>query len=241
MFKSLARIAFSAAVAVSAAALPTAASAIVITSTTPDWSSVVGGSGITEGWNGSFYDIRWGTSTGSGQSGLGFDPTNPPSGDYAPDTNFMLGKLRHYNNPIAGGTAASSVDLGLLTSVSGAVPVTQSFAFRFLIDETPNAPPCAYPSTTPCADRITFQNLDLSSSFSIGGQNYTLALVGFSLDGGETISSFFDSQEGGTNTARLYARITAARNVPEPATLGLVGIALLSAGATGLRRKQRRQ
>jgi hypothetical protein len=212
--------------------LPSGANAITITATAADWSNAVGGSNLLYNQaNGAFTDVRWGISTGSGQSGLGFDPANPPSGDYAPDTSFLLGTLRHYNNPIAAGSAASSVDLALATMISGAVPVEQDFAFRFLIDETPNQTPCAYPSTTPCADRITFQNLDLSSSFLLGGVNYTLELLGFQSSPAGPLSTDFISQEGGTNTIGLYARFTQSPvRVPEPGTLALLALGLLIAG-----------
>ena len=94
--------------------LSSTANAVVITATSVDWSNAVGGSGLVYNQlNGAYTDVRWGISTGSGKSGLGFDPANPPSADYAPNTSFLLGTLRHYNNPIAAGSAASSVDLTL--------------------------------------------------------------------------------------------------------------------------------
>src|SRR5687767_12847099 len=75
--------------------LASAANAITIDATSPDWSNAVGGSSINyDIANGAFTDVRWGTPAVSEQSGLGFDPINPPSLDYAPNTSFLLGNLR---------------------------------------------------------------------------------------------------------------------------------------------------
>ena len=226
------------AAAVGALALSSIASAIPISSMTVSWNDAVGGAGIVYNQaNGVFTDVRWGV--GPPPSGLGFDPATPV--DPAANTDFLLGTLRHYNNPIQAGTAVSSVDLDLGATITGATPMVQLFAFRFLVDETSNvAGTCVYPSTVPCADRITFQNLDLTSAFAFGGNSYTLALAGFRASVESPLLAFFDSQEGGTNTVGLYGRFIAAPTVrvPEPGTLGLISLGLFLTGFA-VRRKTR--
>lgn len=208
-----------------------AASAAVITATTPTWQNPQGAS-VTYSSSGvgnnTYTNVLWGS--GSQFSGLGFNPANPPSVDVPVDTTFLLGNLRHYNNSIPGFVdVPNSVDLALATSVAGATPVNQSFLYRFFIDETENARPCAYPSTTACADRITFSNLDTTNAFVLGGVSYTIALTGFSSDGTNFTNAFI-SQEGTTNTVGLYGRITAATAVPEPASIAIFGAGLAGLG-----------
>jgi hypothetical protein len=158
-----------------------------------------------------YAQVHWGTpAEGSvGQSGLGFDPG--PSHALTYDAVFDLGSLTHFNFPTNAGTGASDVtlDLHLLidsSDMSGPI-FDQAIHIPFAVDETPNDPAvtCAYPSATPCADKITFG----TSTFNLGAATsttiYELDIVGF-VD--PTTSALVDgliSDENGTRNATLRA------------------------------------
>ncbi|MCP4071902.1 MAG: hypothetical protein GY742_09220 [Hyphomicrobiales bacterium] len=85
-------------------------------------------------------------------------------------------------------------------------------------------------------------NLDTDDSFLLGGLWYTLNILGFSTDGGTTISNQFISPEHGTSTASLYAVFAesgAPPEVPIPAALPLFGTGLALMGFVCWRRKRK--
>jgi len=209
------------------------------------WSNTTGGTNVTENTVSAGYNrVLWGIpATSAGRSGLGFQGATAPSISLM--SPFLIGNLQHYNRPIELGTAASSTQLNLGVSLSiDGNPVSEGpFNFQFLIDETRNSAPCAYPSTpgNPCADQITFTNLTTSSAFSIGGVDYVLELLGFSNDGGATLASNFISQENANNIIGLYGKLTARepdnpQPIPEPASMVMIGAGLAGLGLIRRRR-----
>ncbi|MBD2167012.1 THxN family PEP-CTERM protein [Calothrix membranacea FACHB-236] len=186
--------------------------------------------------------VRWGQDVGNGQSGLGFQGASGV--DFDLNKVFQIGTLTHYNNAIASGTAASKVDLGLNLNFSGLPVASQTFNFSFNIDETPNVgrtSDCPYYSVSSCSDKITFSTPKNVNTFSLAGVDYTLQLVGFSETPTSTPITNFISQEGGSNSAYLYAKITAVppKRVPESSSaLGVVAFGALAASSM-LNQKQR--
>ena len=242
----LASMAFSAGVAfaVGLAPAPVQAQAqVVLDRTTGTWSLPAGpGTAAYQTVNGENL-IRWGTpATASGQSGLGFKGRGSPTELNLPITlgeNFLIGDLRHFNNPINAGTQLTSAKLTIDTLFENTNPLNIDFVYTTSIDETPNSTPCAFPSApgNPCADKISISTLP-DQTFTFGSQ--TLTMASFFLDGSNKPTSSLISQEGGTTTASLYARLTKpgqglGDEVPGP--LPVLGIA----AAFGYTRKLRKR
>lgn len=238
-FGGLASMAVTASCALAVGLAPAPAQAqVVLDKTTGTWSNPVGGTGIVFQTVGDENQIRWGESTGSGKSGLGFTGVDPNPNLVVPfETNFLLGTLRHFNNPISAGTAASSVSLTLETLFTQP-PISIDFIYSSTIDETPNSAPCTYPSDTPCSDKITISTVP-NQTFEFQGK--TLTLASFFLDSNGNPTDSLISQEGGTTTAQVFGRLTAPPGGgPEDAVPGPLP-ALGLAAAFGYSRKLRKR
>lgn len=238
-FGGLASMAVTAGCTLALSLAPAAAQAqVVLDKTSGTWINPVGGTNILFETVGNENRIRWGESTGSGQSGLGFTGVDPNPNLVVPfETNFLLGTLRHFNNPISAGTAAQSVSLKLETLFTNP-PLSIDFIYSSTIDETPNSPPCTYPSDTPCADKITISTVP-NQTFTFEGK--TLTLASFFLDENGNPTDSLISQEGGTTTAQVFGKLTAPPVVgpedPVPGPLPVLGIA----AAFGYSRKLRKR
>ncbi len=203
---------------VSAANVPPAL-ALTLDQVTGTWQNVVGGTNINFPTVGTEVQVRWGTSVGYGQSGLGFAGSAPPQLTFDPEDAFMLGTLTHYNNPISGGTAASSVQL--VINLDFSVPeVNPSFTFTFNINETPNTTGDDWLDR----DFIYFPSSFPTETFTIGDTIYTLKLLGFGASA-DNLQSQFESPENGSNSTYLWGTIT-TEVVPLPGSVWLLGSGL---------------
>ena len=218
------------------------AGAISLNLSSGSWNQTVGGSGIVYQTVASETQVRWGIPPDGGgisqKSGLGFTGVGPST--FGLGEKFQVGQLRHFNNLILTGTAASAVNLSLFLNFDNPIG-TQSFNLNFQIEETLNEGTCAYFSITPCADKIYISETSLSNQFSVAGIDYTLQLLGFSFTPDNVPINEFITQEGRTNQALLFAKVTAAKPepVPEPATVAGTALWLLAARwAMGNKRKK---
>ena len=187
---------------------PARAESVTLSSSTGTWSNPVGpGVGTVSyqtvaGEN----QIRWGNSASfpvNSKSGLGFKGIAPPPLTFNTGTEFEVGDLRHFNNPINSGTQITSAKLTIHLAFSDPSGLNGTFPFTFNIDETPNTG-----TPTQNADHISFGGGGFANeTVNIGGTLYTLQLLGFR-DAANQLVSQFDSLEGSTNSATLVGQIT---------------------------------
>jgi hypothetical protein len=90
------------------------------------------------------------------------------------------------------------------------------------------------------ADYVQFNNVFPSSTFSLGGVDYTLELFGFGTLTGAGFTSIdgFHVIENGSASTQLIGRVTAniPSSVPEPASLTLLLCGVLSLGGLYLKK-----
>ena len=181
-----------------------------------------------------FNQIRYGSASDfSAKSGLAFKGVNNSGANYEDGNAFLVGKFCHVNNPISSNNDLAqtylTLDLLNMSCGTGAVapfpPQRLTFVYPVALDETPNSGQlanCAYPSTTACADAVTFTPTTSSFTCFYSGnvQNtYYVQLLGFmpvTANGScgsvtynaSQASGIFISQEGATNCGCLFAMVT---------------------------------
>lgn len=211
--------------------------------------------------------LSWGVSTGFGQSSLTIIDPALGSAIQTNGATVNGAQIIHNNFPITGDSLAtadiySSLDLfSQLPSTGQEQHVNRSFNLRFI--ETPNngngAGVCAdgtLVSNNPggCPDILVLLNPDaLVQNFIIDGYSYTLNLFG--IGGNESLGGLgplsnaaclaagagvgcigWRTAESAINTLQIKFNLTAVP-APEPESLALLGLGLLSCGWMVRRRK----
>lgn len=179
------------------------------------WTQIVGGSHTVHVsnqpspyGNGLEDQVTWGESVRPGDvNGLAFTGSHDDQRVSAEGV-FEIGRLRHFNCPTYATGVARQADLTVSLAIAQ-LPNIVDFTFTMVIDETFNELPCEYPGRTICPDRIILPSYYPTQSFVVGGQRYTLEILGFADRFGEPWTEWFVSEENGTNWIQMFGRITA--------------------------------
>ena len=198
-------------------ALSQTGAAYTLTSTSGIWTDTDGGSNIN-GLNTNH--VKWGESTGYGQSGLIFNGVGSTS--FTVGQQISLGTLTHENFPIR--NAANGATLKITLKFTDPAISSIDLNYNLVIDETNNQDKCSdcYPKYTPCyslpdhapcssasipcPDKVSWSNQQPTQSFSIAGTCYTLYIDGFKDESGNVVNQFI-TQERCSNPATLYGHI----------------------------------
>lgn len=179
---------------------------------------------VTDGYN----SVDWFSNSGAGPSGLDIDSlsgTLITGGDWA-----TTGIITHRNFVLPSpATSLHTLDLMsefLITSPVALGPASEVFDISFV--ETPNQGGCPPPNPlgSSCDDAFTIDGLPPPIVFEIDGITYTIEFRLFGGEGFIVEDNTLYTRESDENTLFVQARVT-ARQVPEPATLGILGLGLL--------------
>lgn len=193
-----------------------------------------GGGGVYELLNGTYPgDMSSTLFTGTAYPGTGsrneYTLTGETGFSTPADAPFAVADLFYHNGRTLAGSSVTSVpvDLDVLFTSPAGVDRTLSFSFDFtLVLNTDD--------DVASADMLIPEDMGASTTFSDGASLYSLRLLGFSDDGGNTIIDKFTLLEEANTTSVLYAEINPERGggeedpVAEPGALGLIGTALLA-------------
>jgi hypothetical protein len=163
--------------------------------------------------------------------GVGSDPWDT---DWTADVDetFLLGDFWYRNEMTydSGGQDEIDLDIAIALSTPGIESIGFTFSNSFSINNTLDEGWWGTPDIVNLTDTT-------GNSFTYNGTQYVLDILGFRTNSGQPFVTEFVNPEGGTIHAGLYGKIsqTGGAQVPEPATIFLLGSGLL--GLFGYRKK----
>ncbi|WOK38139.1 Ig-like domain-containing protein [Sphingomonas sp. C3-2] len=174
------------------------------------WTNVSMTSGSTTNFDrdgdGQTDEIRWGSSNVSSSSGYGFVDnqalTNAP---VLTNQTFYLGTFTHFNQPVSGGTLASTtLSVTFMATINGEEVEVGPILINFTHTETSN-------TSDPEASRDIISIATSTATVNIAGQNYTLDIRGF-VDENNNIVSTVRTYEEQSNSYQLAVRFVSSES-----------------------------
>ncbi|KPQ35449.1 MAG: hypothetical protein HLUCCA11_10830 [Phormidesmis priestleyi Ana] len=176
-----------------------------------------------------------------GEPGVGSMPNqltfSGQSFSVMPEQTFAIGNFFYHNGQTFSGTNVSAVPISVSLNFHQPTQAQQQFEYRFTFGLTPNI------ATSSSADSLTISQNPAPQAFALNQsnypENYSVEVLGFSLDQGATFTRNFQIPEDRSINSTLFARIqknstaydltkpssSSPVSIPEPALL--TGLLLL--------------
>lgn len=181
---------------------------------------------VTDGYT----TVDWYGNNDVGPSGLdieSYDGNLVTNGGWV-DTGMITHRNRLLPTPATTLKMLNLISTFQLTNPIALGPTPGAFGIEFT--ETTNSDPCPAPNPlgSICDDFFTLSGLPSPISFIVDGYVYTITFRMADADGFALEDNILYTREGADNSLKVQAQITAREvTVPEPATLGILGLGLL--------------